>query len=59
MKSFQRKGGNGMPDNQKSIDIRKAMAYDLLVILKENGEKTYSAEELEKIICAYIAGQDK
>ena len=48
-----------MPSNQESADIRKAMAYDLLVILKENGEKTYTAEEIEKIIQAYIAGLTK
>lgn len=48
-----------MPSNQESTDIRKAMAYDLLVILKENGDKTYTAEEIEKIIQAYISGQSK
>ena len=32
------------------IDIQKAMAYDLLRILKQEPKKAYSAEELEKLI---------
>ncbi len=48
-----------MPSDQESIDIRKAMAYDLLVILRENGEKTYTAEEIEKIIRTYISELSK
>lgn len=38
------------------MDIRKAMAYDLLRILKQNPEKMYSTEELEKLIDTYITG---
>lgn len=45
-----------MPTNQESLDIKKAMAYDLLVILKSNEDQTYTAAELEKIIQAYIVG---
>lgn len=45
-----------MPSNQESMDIKKAMAYDLLIILKDKGEKQYTPEEIEKIIQAYIAG---
>lgn len=45
-----------MPANQESTDIKKAMAYDLLIILKSEGDKTYTTDELEKIIQAYIAG---
>lgn len=46
-----------MPTNQESMDIKKAMAYDLLIILKSEGEdKKYTPEEIEKIIQAYIAG---
>ena len=37
-------------------DIQKAMAYDLLKIFKEEKEKTYTFEDLEKLIDAYIAG---
>lgn len=45
-----------MPPNQESMDIKKAMAYDLLIILKADGNKNYTADEIEKIIQAYIAG---
>jgi len=45
-----------MPTNQESLDIKKAMAYDLLIILKGKEDKTFTADELEKIIQAYIVG---
>lgn len=45
-----------MPTNQESLDIKKAMAYDLLVILKGDDSKSYTAKELEDIINAYIVG---
>ena len=45
-----------MPTENERKDIQKAMAYDLLRILKQNPEKTYTAEELEKLIDAYIIG---
>lgn len=38
------------------MDIRKAMAYDLIRIFEQNPEKSYSTEELEKLIDAYITG---
>lgn len=45
-----------MPIENERKDIQKAMAYDLLRILKQNPEKSYSTEELEKLIDAYITG---
>ena len=45
-----------MPTENERKDIQKAMADDLLRILKQNPEKTYTAEELEKLIDAYITG---
>ncbi len=45
-----------MPTENERKDAQKAMAYDLLRIFKENPEKTYSYEELEKLIDAYISG---
>ena len=45
-----------MPIENERKDIQKAMAYDLLRILKKNPEKLYSTEELEKLIDAYITG---
>ena len=44
-----------MLTNQESIDIKKAMAYDLLILLKGE-DKTYTSKELEDIINAYIVG---
>lgn len=48
-----------MPTNQETLDIKKAMAYDLLIILNADTEKHYSVEEIEKLIQAYIAGLSK
>ena len=45
-----------MPTENERKDIQKAMAYDLLRILKQNPEIAYTAEELEKLIDAYITG---
>ena len=45
-----------MPTESERKDVQKAMAYDLLRILKQNPEKTYTMEELEKLIDAYITG---
>ena len=45
-----------MPIENERKDIQKAMAYDLLRILKQDPEKTYTAKELESLIDAYILG---
>ncbi|USF25720.1 hypothetical protein N510_000632 [Firmicutes bacterium ASF500] len=45
-----------MPAENERKDVQKAMAYDLLRILKREPKKAYSAEELEKLIDAYITG---
>lgn len=42
---------------QASLDVRKAMAYDLLLLLKTNENKTYTVDELEKMINDYIKSQ--
>lgn len=39
-------------------DIRKAMAYDLLQIFESEPDKTYTAEELKKLLAAYIKSND-
>lgn len=36
--------------------IQKAVVYDLMRILREHPDKTYTLEELQKITDAYIAG---
>lgn len=45
-----------MPTENERKDVQKAMAYDLLRILKADPEKKYSVDELEKLIAAYILG---
>ena len=41
-------------------DTRKAMAYDLIQILKEQPEKeSYTTEEIEKIIHVYLTTADQ
>ncbi len=44
-----------MTDGEREI-IRKAMAYDLTLIFQQEPEKTYTAEELDKILRTYITG---
>lgn len=45
-----------MPTENERKDVQKAMAYDLLRLLKETPGKTYTYEELERLIDAYISG---
>ena len=45
-----------MPAENERKDVRKAMAYDLLRIFRENPGKTYCYEDLEALIDAYISG---
>ncbi len=40
-------------------DTRMAMAYQLLQVLKQKDEHTYTLEELEEIIAALVNSQDK
>lgn len=37
-------------------NLQKAMAYDLIRIFEQDPNKTYTAEELKKILDAYITG---
>lgn len=48
-----------MPTENERKDVQKAMAYDLLQIFKANPDKAYTAEELEKLIDAYIRGSQQ
>lgn len=44
---------------QKEINnAQKAMAYDLLKLLRKDTEKTYSYQEIEGIIDAYVEGME-
>ena len=48
-----------MGTEAESQDTKKAMAYDLLQILKKEPEKTYTYNEISQIIEAYISGTQK
>lgn len=48
-----------MPTENERKDVQKAMAYDLLRILKQDPKKAYSTEDLEKLIDAYITGSQQ
>lgn len=50
------KGAEKMSNENERKDVQKAMAYDLLRIFKQEPDKSYSYEELEALIDAYISG---
>lgn len=45
-----------MPTEKERLDVLKSMAYDLTVIVEKDPEKTYTAEDIKKLIQAYITG---
>ena len=46
-----------MPSERESTDIKKSMAYDLIVVIEGAKDKeSYTPEEIKEIINAYIAG---
>ena len=45
-----------MPTEKEILMIQKATMYDLKKILEVDPDKTYTVEELNKIIDSYIAG---
>lgn len=48
-----------MPNEKEIAIIQKAAMFDLIQIIKKQPNKTYSAEELEALIVAYITGADQ
>ena len=48
-----------MPTEKEIIIVQKATVYDLMRIFKENPDKTYTTEELEQLLHAYIQGAEK
>ena len=48
-----------MPADEWSLIVQKATIYDLKHIIKEDPDKTYTAEELEKLFDAYITGAEQ
>lgn len=47
------------PTGNDRKDIQKAMAYGLILTFKENTEKSYTYEEIEKLIEAYVSGLEQ
>lgn len=45
-----------MPTEKEVLLIQKATMYDLLKILEAEPGKTYTVEELKKLIDSYITG---
>ena len=45
-----------MQTENERKDVQKAMAYDLLKLFEETPDKTYTYEEIKKLIDAYISG---
>lgn len=46
-----------MPSDREALEVKKAMAYDLIDVIESNAEKDqYSPDEIKAIIKAYIAG---
>ena len=48
-----------MPTEKEIVIIQKATVYDLKRILEESPDKTYTVEELKKILDAYITGAEQ
>jgi hypothetical protein len=48
-----------MPSEKEIIIVQKATVYDLMRIIKENPDKSYTVEELEQLLHAYIRGVEK
>jgi len=45
-----------MPTEKERLDVLKSMAFDLLEMFEADPEKTYTVEELKKLLSAYIKG---
>ena len=49
------RGRRKMQSDRNSNEIKKSMTYDLIQIIEENtAQKTYTAEEVKKLIKTYI-----
>ena len=51
-----------MPTEKETVITQKAMAYDLLKLLKKgrtDGKETYTVEDIETILDAYIEGAEQ
>lgn len=56
---FEVSASAATPAEKEIVMIQKATVYDLKRILREQPDKTYTQEELEKILDAYITGAEQ
>jgi len=54
-----REEADNMPTEKEIVIIQKATVYDLKRIINKEPDKTYTQEELEKILDAYITGAEQ
>ena len=47
-----------MPTEQEILIIQKAAMYDLMPLFEQDPGKSYTVEEVKKIIDAYVAGSE-
>ena len=48
-----------MPTEKEIIMLQKATVYDIRRILEKEPEKTFTLEELKRVLDAYIAGVEE
>ena len=48
-----------MPNEKEIAIIQKAAMFDLIQIIKKQPDKTYTVEELEALIVAYVTGAEQ
>lgn len=48
-----------MPTEKEIIFIQKATIYDLIRIFEEDPDKTYSVEEVKKLLNTYVKGVEQ
>lgn len=48
-----------MSTEKEIIMFQKSTVYDLLQLIKEDPNKTYTVEELEQLLSAYVKGLEQ
>ena len=48
-----------MPPEKWALIVQKATIYDLMRIIEEDPDKTYTRDELKKLFDAYITGAEQ
>ena len=48
-----------MSTEKEIIMLQKSTVYDLLQLIEKDPEKTYTVEELKKLLAAYVKGLEQ